>query len=166
VPEIGLDGASVVAVVGQLEPAGMPQHVGMNAKGEFRSYARPGHHALISGCGKRCASFRDEDVWGCWRFPQELAQCPTFPGRYRMHAGIPSLAGGESACAALMVFVNESELPWGFWSSQPMRPTATPGHSQEALHLITTVSHLSLKRRGWAGCCATSISEKSEPVPD
>ena len=32
-----------------------------------------------------------------------------------------ALAGGESACAALMVFVNESELPWDFWSSQPMR---------------------------------------------
>ena len=30
--EIGLDGASVVAVVGQLEPAGVPQHVGMNGK--------------------------------------------------------------------------------------------------------------------------------------
>jgi hypothetical protein len=27
VPEIGLDGASVVAVVGELEPAGVPQHV-------------------------------------------------------------------------------------------------------------------------------------------
>ena len=27
VAEIGLDGASVVAVVGELEPAGMPQHV-------------------------------------------------------------------------------------------------------------------------------------------
>ena len=27
VAEIGLDGASIVAVVGELEPAGMPQHV-------------------------------------------------------------------------------------------------------------------------------------------
>ena len=33
VAEIGLDGASVVAVVGELEPAGVPQHVGMNEKG-------------------------------------------------------------------------------------------------------------------------------------
>jgi hypothetical protein len=30
VPEICLDGASVMAVVGELEPAGVPQHVGMN----------------------------------------------------------------------------------------------------------------------------------------
>ena len=28
--EIGLDGASVMAVVGELETAGMPQHVGMH----------------------------------------------------------------------------------------------------------------------------------------
>jgi len=37
VAEIGLDGASVVAVVGELEPAGMPQHVGMHEEREFRS---------------------------------------------------------------------------------------------------------------------------------
>ena len=36
VPEIGLDGASVVAVVGELEPAGMPQHVGMHEERESR----------------------------------------------------------------------------------------------------------------------------------
>ena len=59
VAETDLDGASVVAIVGELEPAGVPQHVGMNGKGEFRGDARPGHHALISGCGKRCATFRD-----------------------------------------------------------------------------------------------------------
>jgi hypothetical protein len=63
VAEIGLDGASVVSVVGELEAAGVPQHVGVNEEGEFRSHARPGNHALISGCGKRCATFRDEDVW-------------------------------------------------------------------------------------------------------
>ena len=34
--EIGLDGASVVAVVGELEPAGMPQHVGMHEERESR----------------------------------------------------------------------------------------------------------------------------------
>ena len=36
VAEIGLDGASVVAVVGELEPAGMPQHMGMHEEREFR----------------------------------------------------------------------------------------------------------------------------------
>jgi hypothetical protein len=38
-----------MAVVGEFKPAGVPQHVRMNEKGEFRSHAGPGHHALISG---------------------------------------------------------------------------------------------------------------------
>src|SRR6516165_5287867 len=33
VAEIGLDGASVITVVGELEPADVPQHVGMNQEG-------------------------------------------------------------------------------------------------------------------------------------
>ena len=64
VAEIGLDGARVVAVVGELEPAGMPQHVGMHEEREFRRDARPGNHALISGYGQRRATLGDEDVWG------------------------------------------------------------------------------------------------------
>src|SRR5262249_31123090 len=91
VAEIGLDGASVVAVVGELEPAGMPQHVGMHKECEFRNHARPGNHALISGYGQRRATLRDEDVWGGWGFALELAQRAAFPRRYRMHACIPAL---------------------------------------------------------------------------
>jgi hypothetical protein len=45
----------------------------------------------ISDVSLATFSFRDEDVWGCGGFAQELAQRPTFPCRYRMHAGIPSL---------------------------------------------------------------------------
>jgi integrase len=70
----------------------------MHEEGEFRSHARPGNHALISGCGQRRAAFRDEDVWGRWGFAQELAQRAAFPRRYRMHAGIPALAMLRHAC--------------------------------------------------------------------
>src|SRR6516165_2765558 len=91
VAEMGLDGARVVAVIGELEPAGVPQHVGMHEEREFRSHARPGNHALISGYGQRRATLRDEDVWRRWGFAQELAQRAAFPRRYRMHAGIPAL---------------------------------------------------------------------------
>jgi hypothetical protein len=35
-----------------------------------------------------------------------------------------------------MVFVNETELPWDFWSSQPMRQLRARQDSQEALHLV------------------------------
>jgi hypothetical protein len=109
VPEIGLDGASVVPVVGELEPAGVPQHVGMNRKCRFRGHARPGHHTLISGCGKRSATFRDEDVGGCWSFAQELAQRPTFPGKYReverlIEAAKHNRSGHRDATAMLVAY--------------------------------------------------------------
>jgi hypothetical protein len=86
-----LDGARVVTVVGELEPAGMPQHVRMHEEREFRRHARPGNHALISSYGQRRATLRDEDVWRRWGFAQELAQRAAFPRRYRMHAGIAAL---------------------------------------------------------------------------
>jgi hypothetical protein len=63
----------------------MPQHVGMHEEREFRSHARPGNHALISGYGQRRSALRDEDVWGRCGFAQELAQRAAFPRRYRMH---------------------------------------------------------------------------------
>ena len=67
----------------------------MNEEGEFRSHARLGHHALISGYGQRRAALRDEDVWGRWGFAQELAQRAALPRRYRMHAGIPALGPAD-----------------------------------------------------------------------
>jgi hypothetical protein len=95
VAEISLDGARIVTVVGELEPAGMPQHVGMHEEREFRSRTHPGNHALISGYGQRRATLRDEDVWGRWDFAQELAQRAAFPRRYRMHAGVPALGPAD-----------------------------------------------------------------------
>jgi hypothetical protein len=77
-----------------------------------------------------------------------------------------ALAGGESACAALMVFVNESELPWDFWSSQRCDSYGHARTAKKPYIWSPALSHLSLNRLGWAGCCATSISEKSEPVPN
>ena len=93
--EIGLDSASVVAVVDELEPAGVPQHVRMHEEGEFRSHARPSNHSLITGYGQRRVTLRDEDVWGHWSFAQELAQRAAFPRRYRMHAGISALGPAD-----------------------------------------------------------------------
>jgi hypothetical protein len=116
VTEIGLDGASVVAVIGELEPAGMSQHVGMHEEREFRSHARPGNHALISGYGQRCATLRDEDVWGCGGFAQELAQRAAFPRRYRMHAGIaalgPAYMQAPSGSSQRSTTSSEALSPW------------------------------------------------------
>ena len=62
--EIGLDGASVVAVVGKLIAAKMAQLVAVNEEREAGGLASPRNHALISGYGQRRAALRDKDVWG------------------------------------------------------------------------------------------------------
>jgi hypothetical protein len=59
----------------------------MNGKCEFRSQARPRHHALISGCGKRCATFRDEDVWGLRFSSVRAVRCPK--GGFDRHRRYP-----------------------------------------------------------------------------
>jgi hypothetical protein len=110
VAEIGLDGASVVAVVGELEPAGMPQHVGMHEEREFRSHSRPGNHALIPGYGQRRAA-RDEDALpaslvcrGAPRFPPPSSARPKRiggarkPGAVSCRFGASYNKGPESNC--------------------------------------------------------------------
>ena len=47
--EIGLQGARVGALVGQLKAAGMPQHVWMRRKTEFGRHAQARHHLAPAG---------------------------------------------------------------------------------------------------------------------
>jgi hypothetical protein len=85
VAEIGLDRPSVVAVVGELEPAGVTQHVGMNKKREFRSHARPGHHAQIG------AMFPSDGF-------RQISRCPwTFPNLETALPGMLSAGPAERA---------------------------------------------------------------------
>jgi hypothetical protein len=63
VAEISLDGARVMAVVRELEPTGMPQHVRMNEEGEFRNHA----HAEVTVKGtaraEGCCPWSVADQW-------------------------------------------------------------------------------------------------------
>ena len=45
VPEIVLDSAGIVAVVGELEPTGMAQHMGMHREGEGGELASTGEYS-------------------------------------------------------------------------------------------------------------------------
>ena len=51
VPEVGLQSPRIVALVGQREPAGMPQHVGVNLDAEFGLHA-----STLDKPGKACRS--------------------------------------------------------------------------------------------------------------
>ena len=46
------------------------------------------HGRAVSASGSPSSR---EDVRRCWRFAQQLAQCSTFAGRHRMHAGVAAL---------------------------------------------------------------------------
>jgi hypothetical protein len=48
VPEVGLDGTGVPAVVGELEPAAVAKHVRMDEKAEFGRLTSTSHHAPIA----------------------------------------------------------------------------------------------------------------------
>ncbi len=50
VPKVLLDVAGVVAVVGQLEPDGVSQHVRMHWEGESSQLACPGNNTAHRGC--------------------------------------------------------------------------------------------------------------------
>jgi hypothetical protein len=53
VTEIVLDRSSVLAIIGELVAAAMPQHVAVNEEAEPHGLARPGNHALIAGHAQR-----------------------------------------------------------------------------------------------------------------
>ena len=60
--EIVLDRPRVLAVVGQLVAAGVPQHVAVNEEGKARSLTSTSDHALIPGHAERRLALGHEDV--------------------------------------------------------------------------------------------------------
>ena len=103
--EVVLDRPRVLAVVGQLIPARVAQHVAVNAEPEAGSLTSTSDHALIPGHRERRQALGNEDVHracplGC--FPLEPSQRPQLLPAQRMHtrhaalgATDVQLAGGE-----------------------------------------------------------------------
>ena len=60
VPEIGLQRSGVVAVIGQLVSAGMPEHVWMGLKAKLRPGAGAFDHARESRRAKGCVALGGE----------------------------------------------------------------------------------------------------------
>lgn len=64
VPEVMLDGAGVLAVVGEPVTNGMTEHVGMDGEGEPRGLADARQELAEAGCCHRCAPLGSEDERG------------------------------------------------------------------------------------------------------
>src|SRR5262245_59842349 len=73
-----LQRAGVDAVVGELEAAGMPEHVRMNREGQFGQFPSPANHFEEPGPSYRPTTFGVEDEAALQVLPSQLAQRPDF----------------------------------------------------------------------------------------
>ena len=73
-----LQRTGVDALVGELEAAGMAQHVRMNGKGQFGQLPGPADHFEEPGPRHRAAAFGVEYVAALQVLPSQLAQGPDF----------------------------------------------------------------------------------------
>jgi len=91
--EVMLDGPRVVAIIGKLVAAAMPQHVAVDEEAKAGGLAGPRNHALIAGNAERRAALTDKHVRARHRAsgdrlpPLQLPQCSALAGPDQMHAG-------------------------------------------------------------------------------
>ena len=62
VPEVVLEGARVVAIIGQLEAAGVPKHVRMDGERHLGCFAQPCHEMMEAHGADRPATLANEYV--------------------------------------------------------------------------------------------------------
>ena len=91
-PHIVLNRPRIVAVIGQLVPASMAQHVGMNWKTDVCVPPRPGNHLPDAGIRQRPFALCHEDVRGFWVVALQASQCPNLRAAEWMGAGSAVLA--------------------------------------------------------------------------
>lgn len=73
-PRIMLQHPGVVPVLGQLEPAGVPEHMGMGREGQPCRLASPGHELADVARGHRAATFGHEQIGRVGPVPAKLSQ--------------------------------------------------------------------------------------------
>ena len=76
VTKVGLNGAGIDAVIGQLKAGRMPQHVRMDGKWQLRGVTSSFDHPSKPGSGHRSAPLGAEYVSARLTLPLEPPQCP------------------------------------------------------------------------------------------
>ena len=87
--EIVLQRPSIHALIGQLKPGRMPQHVGMGRKRHLGGRPKPRHHPAKGNCGHRSAAFAHEDISAGFLFALETAQGAKFDASQWVDGGEP-----------------------------------------------------------------------------
>src|SRR5262249_40752191 len=78
VAEVVLQRAGIDAVIGELEAAGVSEHVRMNGEGKFGQFPSPADHFEEPGPRHRATAFGVEDEAAVQVLPSQLAQCSDF----------------------------------------------------------------------------------------
>src|SRR5262245_61635252 len=86
-----LDCPRVLAVVGELVAAAVPQHVAVNEEREARGLASPCDHALIASHAQRRQALRNKHVDAPGRLTLQTPQGAYFLPADRMHASSAAL---------------------------------------------------------------------------
>jgi hypothetical protein len=86
-----LQGPGVVAVIGQLEPAGMAQHMRVNGEWHPRSLAKPLDELVEANGSHGTTTFGYEHKAGLWAFPLQSTQGPDFIPPHGMDVWCPVL---------------------------------------------------------------------------
>jgi len=84
-PEMMLKGTGVLTVIGELESAGMAQHVRMDWEGHFGGLAQPAHHAAKPDGTHGWPALAHEQIAPRLLLPLQSTECPKLGARERMH---------------------------------------------------------------------------------
>jgi hypothetical protein len=95
VPKIMLEGARVVAVIGEFEAAGMAQHVRVHAKRHFRNLPKPRDHSVEPSRAHRCSTLAQEYVPARLLLALKAAQGTQFCPGQRVNGGDAILGPGD-----------------------------------------------------------------------
>ena len=91
--EVGLQRPGIVALVGQGEATGVPQHVGMGLEAQLGGFASPLDHAREASGGEGRAALAGEDKRRGWiLLPLEPTQRPKLVTDDGIRGGVPSSA--------------------------------------------------------------------------
>jgi hypothetical protein len=93
-------------------------------------------------------------------FAEELAQCPTFPGRYRMHAGIPAPPGKLNASPFSRRILRSQSCERRTLPPGPLRIQET---AIEQAHPGATAAYLGPKRKKKPWQFVTRASVRQRP---
>ena len=119
VAHVMLEGSSIVPIVGELIPSGVPKHVRVDRERQLSSLSGPSDHFQETRRRGRTAALGNENIPRDRLLPAELAQRPDFLAAQRMDIIDPALGSSDVQPAAVELNLIPSQVAH-FRGAQPM----------------------------------------------